>query len=448
MEVNSILTIVAMAFWALCAMVALMPLSWALPAYLLLAQLDPTPSDFAGGQEIGIANTLKIAVLPTLLYLRIRRADTARSVRSQVFARVWLGFVCYVALASLWTTYRVPALKMLGFLYAYTLIFAVFVQAWHLGKLNGRVITATAWASLVLAVLQTYFLGNYYGTSPDGSPYATQFTSFIDAQSFAPFLLALLVFQIMYGSKDRSNFVLNACLLIAIVLAGSRYVLAASALSLLILYAGRSHLSNGQGIKTLAKAGTVTVLLVLALGWAMDRYFPSSRVNEVLSAALSRGGSADDIVNLAWRLRMYEEVGNALGARSPGQLFVGAGTSSSIALRSNVDTIYDETAADANRVVHNELLRALYEWGVFGCGLLTLFLTIMLRSCFIVFRKTRSVAALACLALFPVLLAGLGVENVLSASGRPNGMAYTLALACFASSQVRPKLAQSPQALH
>ena len=445
MDTSSVLGFVTIVFWLLCVVVAFSPLSWAVPAYLILAQMDVTPVGFEGGAEVGFANFVKIAVLPTVLYMRIRRGRSVENLRSLPFSGVWIAFICYVALASLWTAFPLPALKMLGFLYAYTLLFVIFADAWHSGTFNGSVITAIAWISLILAVIQSYVLGNAYGTPPGGSDYALQFTTFIDAQSFAPFLLVLLVFQILYGAKRWSKLVICACLIIAIVLAASRYVLASTAMSFLIVYAGRAYIRHSRaGLRTLVKAVTVTALLTVGLVWSVSRYFPTSRVNEALGAAISPAGSTDDVVNLAWRLQMYQEVQQAVETRGVRELFSGSGTSSGTVLRNNVVFAYDESTADANRVIHNEFLRALYEWGILGCGLLVVFLGSVFTSCVVTFWRTRSIPALVCLSVFPLLVAGLGIENVLSGSGRPNGVGFTLALAAFAASRVQGSESRVP----
>jgi len=436
MDTSSVLWIVTPALWVLCAVSAFMPLSWAIPAYIMLAQLDITPMGFEGGAAVGFANVMKIMVVPTILYLRVRR-DPVRGVLSLRFPQFWLLFVSYVAVASIWTDFRLPALKMIGFLYAYTLIFLVFFHSWRSGTLKTSVITAIAWVSMALAVTQSYLLGNPYGTPPGGSDYALQFTSFIDAQSFAPFLLILLIFQVLYGPKGWSRTALCGSLVIAILLAASRYVLVSTAMALLILSGGTAYLKGGwNGLQSLMKTGTTILIVTLVLAWAVGKYFPTSRVNEALSAVVNRGGSADDIVNLAWRLQMYQQVEYEVRTRGPRQLFAGAGTSSGTVLMNAINPLYDEDTADANRVVHNEYLRALYEWGILGCTLLILFVGSIFRAAVVDFLKIGSLPSLACLAAFPLIITGLGIENILSASGRPHGMGYALILSCYASAHV------------
>ena len=437
MGMNYALTVAQWVFWPLCICVALLPLRFGLPAYMLLAQVDPTGPDFSSLTGIGLANLVKVIVLPSLFYFRLRHNKTSDLV-SAPFSMIWLAFVGYVTIASVWSPFQLSALKMVGYLCSYTLLFVVFVKGWRRGWFNGHTITVVAWTSLLIAVVQTYSLGNYYGTSPDGTPYATQFTTFIDAQSFAPFLLALLVFEFVRGKKGQLRSVTCLALILGIILAGSRYVVVATILSFIAVYLGRALIDRGSvNIRLLIKVASVTVVLVVGLALSVMRYLPASRLNELLRATVSPQENVEDVFDFGWRLKLYSELGDAFQAQSLGRMIVGSGTSSGKTLMLQFDPTYGEETDDANRVIHSEFLRALYEWGISGFVLFLLFLVAITRSCVREFLRSKSSSALVCMAFLPGIIIGLAIENILAAPARPNGVAYVLVFACFAAFQGR-----------
>ncbi len=94
---------------------------------------------------------------------------------------------------------------------------------------------------------------------------------------------------------------------------------------------------------------------------------------------------------------------------------------------------YRSESIDPNRVIHNEWLRAIYEWGAVGALLLvltvgTLFFGLMTR------LHTAPVRArvLPALSFAPAFIAALSTENVLAGAGNAVtlGLALTVALLC------------------
>lgn len=87
---------------------------------------------------------------------------------------------------------------------------------------------------------------------------------------------------------------------------------------------------------------------------------------------------------------------------------------------------YKPEQIDANRVIHNEWLRALYEWGVAGLSLLALSLLALplgvLRTSDSRWRRNAPIV----LAFLPAFLASLSAENVLAGAG--NAVTMSLAL--------------------
>lgn len=431
MNVDLTLRVAQIVFWILSICAALLPLRYGLSTYVVLSLVDTTGVDFSSLTAIGFANLVKVVVLPSLFYYRLRHTHLSQ-VSSMPFSKVWVWFCAYAAVASVWTSFHVAALKMIGYLLSYAILFVVLLKGWRKGYITPRSLTVLAWISLLVAVFQTYVLGNPYGTPPNGTPYATQFTTFIDAQSFAPFLLAMLLFQLVLCGKGRMRTISSLTLTVAIVLAGSRYIYVATILGLLVFYLGQ-RLTDGKGISTrfLLTTAMLAVLLTAVPAWLVLKYFPASRINEVIDTTLSGQESLQNVVDVAYRLKIYSELGQALETRSFGRLLIGSGTSSGPEVRLRFDPTYDETTTDGNRVIHSEFLRALYEWGILGFLLVLVFVLGVSKNCLGSFLRNKNSAALLSLAFLPAILTGLAIENVLAAPARPNGVAYILVLSCF-----------------
>src|SRR5256885_2723988 len=143
-------------------------------------------------------------------------------------------------------------------------------------------------------------------------------------------------------------------------------------------------------------------------------------------------GSLTDIDTFGWRLGMYLVMSEHIRARSPRQLLLGSGTSSTAEIIASGEYWYrgytGETV-DANRIAHNEYLRALYEWGVFGMALtLALVVTIFAASLRYA-RRAQTMEGYLFLCVLLVLGVFFGIENLMAGSGTPVGAATTLVIA-------------------
>lgn len=96
-----------------------------------------------------------------------------------------------------------------------------------------------------------------------------------------------------------------------------------------------------------------------------------------------------------------------------------------------------EDAVDGNRVLHSEFLRALYEWGVPGVVLLCLFVATLCVGYAKKAWREGGGRSLAFLGMFPSILFGLAIENLLAgaASAAGIGIVVTMAYAWCDSSQ-------------
>jgi len=333
----------------------------------------------------------------------------------------WIAFVGYAAVSSLWSPYPLSAAKMLGYFYAYSVLFIVFATAWKNNWIDAKSLIVVVWCCLVLAVVQTYFLGNDYGDAD----YDFRFTSFSGAQSFAPFLLSLIV--LLWFSKRRSFWSVISILAasIGLILTGSRSIFLGFAWSLFVgaIYIG---VQTGQKVKlgVIAKRSVQAVAALALIAGIVLNYSPNNRLNQMLVGAFSSTGSLQDVGTFAWRFSLYQKALDELSSRNPAKLMVGSGTSSAASLM--LDTgIETEDTVDPNRSMNSEFLRSAYDWGVAGLILLLLLYCHLIWICLRMVR-TNSREAWACCAMCGSLLITLLVENILAEAGAPGGVGYLM----------------------
>src|SRR5262249_29104135 len=123
--------------------------------------------------------------------------------------------------------YKLAAVKMLGYFYAYSVLFCVFTIAWRKRWLDRTGLLTALLLAIGLAVFQTYFLGNAYGSAGNffGSPdFEWRFTSFTGAQSFAAFLLAVIVLFLLCEEWTFAAVTGMLVAAVGILLTGSRSI--------------------------------------------------------------------------------------------------------------------------------------------------------------------------------------------------------------------------------
>jgi len=289
-------------------------------------------------------------------------------------------------------------------------------------------------ASLALGAIQTYYYGGAaYGF--DGFDQPSRFSSFVAAQQYAAFLvcfIAVLLWQPELSVTLRST--LGLVVLAALALNGSR-IWFLGAVAVVIVHSWFSS----RRILGLAALGASTValggMLILSVG-RIDGVEITDSSNRILATATAVVTGVDTpnsvgLRDLSFRSRMYTGVFEDLRGSETWQILLGHGTSSggSVALRIFPET-YKPSQIDANRVIHNEWLRAFYEWGVVGLCLLaaslfSLPLGIMVQLKNAQWKRNAPVV----LAFFPAFLASLSTENVLAGAGNAVTMSLALIIA-------------------
>lgn len=409
-------------FWIVAAFCAFAPVRWAVPAMGILAFLNLSGPSFASATTLGVENAVRIVVLPTLLLGRVG-IGRIRQLSWKAFPRTYLLLASYALLASLWTPYQLSALKMMGYFYAYSAVFVLFGIAWMRNWLNPSVICALVFTGLSLAFIQTFLLGDAF------SPLSHRFTAFSSAQGFAAFLVCALSILMFVPKKTLVVKVTILAALGAIILSGSRYVFAGTAALIVVasvarLFETRRRVGTAKFLRRAAVGLGLAALLFVAVG----RYLPESRTAQLVEA-ISGEESFEDIGTFAWRLMIYAQTIRELESRNFTGLLVGSGTSSGATLLLRADPRYHEDTVDANRALHNEFLRVLYEWGFIGLFIFLSFLVTILSRAIQNALSTRSPRAFSVIGILPTLIAGLAIENLLAGVSGPSGMGFTLVLA-------------------
>ena len=424
-------------FCALAAFSLILKPRHAVVAYILLAQFDFGIAASYADASLGWETALKAIVLPTILLWRMRPIDLLPSACGGL-RNCWLAFVGYAALAAAWSPYRLSALKMIGYFYAWTALFIIFTLAWRRKWLQSGSIILVASFTLVLAVVQTYLMGNPYG-DPD---YDNRFTGFTGSQSFAPLLVSLAVLLCLCVRRTISGMCLGALVIVGVLLTGSRYNVLGLLWVILIIgiaYAQRRH--RNFSFFALAKNIAIGVSIAVIIASGVLYSLPKNRVNELLDVFTTRNASIEDVRTVAWRFTIYAAALDELSSRGWRELLVGSGTSSAATV--GIRTGYFEAATvDYNRCMHDEFLRCVYEWGAIGLFSFVAFLWTGMRLSWKLARLQRSAEAWACLAIAGPLLLGLLVENILALGASAAGVGYCLIFASLVA-QFRPAPATS-----
>ncbi len=418
-------------FWALAVVVLIAPLRWALPAYLVLGHLDLSAAAISPATQVGIENAVKVVLLPVVLALRCGRPRGSSGALIPLGTMWWL-LVAYAALATLWAPQRLPALKMVGYLGAYAVIFNVLLAAWRRRVLRSSGVLAAFWAGLTLAAVQTWVVPGWLPATEQ------RFTSFVSPQSFAAFLLCMLALVLFSEHNAPLRWIHAVAAVVAILLAGSRYVLFGAAMLLLVAWGAhlaRTRSLQAAGVRVaggLLGAGVAVGLLQTYL-WL----FPASRLAELREQDPFGWKIWERPGTWSWRAVIYRDAASHLAERDWKELVFGSGTSSAVEYRLTRSGRIDAARLDANRVLHNEFLRAAYEWGLVGLALLGGFVVALLRLALgQIRRRPDGLREWAALAMMPTLILGLCVENLLSASATAGGLGYALVLA-FSFAQPR-----------
>lgn len=414
-------------FWALVALALFSRGRLRLCAYLGLIHLSIVSSSSDPTNVVGIADSVKIFVLPLLL-LRTEGRVLIPSGAWRTAGYLWIVLTVYAAIATAWSPYTVAGLKMVAFLASDAILFLYFCRKWQDGTLNRQVVLASVWIGLGLAVFQSYVLSNPFGSLEAG--FAPRFTSFTSPQSFALFLLVHIGLLFSFRKMDTPFWITTIAGGIGILLTGSRFVFLGLCFLLLTAFISRANRYSKQfRIRRIVSFQSVFAACSLLLLVQMARAFPRNRLQELIGSSGEVEMDYQDVVNVGVRLAIYTDAEERIRRFSVANLLCGEGTSSAANVKMDVLTEYDAADVDANRSMHNEFLRAFYEWGITGFLLLMSVCVVVTRRCVKVGFSLPRHAFVPCVGLLAGIWLSLVVENFLSDPGGPGGTAIALFLA-------------------
>lgn len=411
---------------ALIPVAALAPLRWAVLVWLVTNHLDATGSGFPSNVQVGWLNAVKAVALPCWLLVRLRAVPG--SVAASFGGRAWLLLAGYAALSASWSEFPLAGLKLAAGMAGILLAAAALEKAVRAGALEEGSMWRFLAASLALAVLQTaLFPDGSFGFAGRGMP--QRFTSFVSAQQYAA-LVAALVAWVLWVPELRSGW--RTCwvlvLFAALAANGSRTWSAGALLALAAHGLFRERNRTGY----LRVAAAVLVLFSVPAvrhGVAARRLAPANRLAATASAVLTgedRAGGMG-LGTARFRLRMYSGVAEEMRCSSARQWLLGHGAASGGRLGLRLfPYAYRPESLDANRVIHNEWLRVIYEFGAAGTALWLGVLGAVGR---LAWRRRQERAAAALLAYLPAWLLGLSAENVIDGAGNAVTAGFLLLLA-------------------
>lgn len=420
-------------FWILALGVVVLPKRWALLSYLVVMHIDLSGPLFASSSSVGLENLLKVIGLPLILLIRTQFKPLTNTKITWAFI-LWSTLILYATLTTFWSPFLLSGIKMVFYLYAYLLIFLIFVHGWSEGWIDDSLVVMSLWLVLGLAILQTYILGNPFGAFKIVKEF--RFTSFTHAQGFAGYLIAVLAIILFSGRTSFLKAASIGAILIGIILTGSRYVFFGMVFlfffAWLSLFFKKDRSEPRNRLLDLTKKFFAPACVVIAL-LAIANFAPDNRLSQL--AESNNGGSEKGVGTFIWRLGIYERALTTMPDRDIFPLIFGSGTSSGAQLVLGYDSRYSEDSIDANRVVHSDFIRTFYEWGLLGGFIFLSFLGASLVSYLNLAIVKKSTTALAFIGLFPNLLFGLAIENILTASSSPDGIGIVLVMAYGAATR-------------
>ncbi len=339
---------------------------------------------------------------------------------------LWIAFTAFVGIAGLWSLFPVAALKFVGHLAGSLLICIVLVKAVRGRHLRAESAPTLALGTLVLAVLRWAFL-------PDYDDSADRLSSFVTAQAFAAFVAALYCILLFSNSKTWIRFSTLAALAIALVLNGSRIWGVSIILATILSFMFSIRSRNLKILVAVASCLALTVLYAFKEP-ALASIAAHSGTNRIADA-ITAFGSGDDrgagLGTFRFRTQINELAISEIADSSPTQLIFGHGTSNGAAITASLFRNYSlkEAQMDPNRMLHNEWLRVIYEWGLLGSILWLGFVSSILVLAWKRLRLGSGDAAKALCVYFPGFLFALAGENILAGAGNVVNMGFLLVLA-------------------
>lgn len=434
--------ILQLIFWLLTSISIFpaVPMKYSLTAFFVLVHIDLSGSSALSATNVGIENAFVTLFIPTILLLRgyPRLKQIFRVMVKPAFI-TWILFIVYIAIATYWSPFKLSAFKQIGYLLSYTIIFLLIYRlSINHRKLVRNALVWSFYGSLVIGVFRE--LSGLASISTFSE--AARFSSFTAPQNYGLFLALNLAVILALYSENKFKFtpttlIVTILSILAVIINGSR-----TALLLILIFFLAIYIWNFFNMRTYITAITVTLLPLLAItavGLMVLRpdlisSLPGVRSLELINILTNRS-QIEDIGTARFRLNMYEtaieEYSNATNSRK----ILGLGTASGGEIVTEGLVYYrgyTDVNIDANRIIHNDYLRVVYEWGIIGVVLFFTFLLLILFRVLQLYISYYSLRIyLLAISLF-LFLGIMAVNNILPAGGNPTGVIISIIFAQIA----------------
>ena len=409
------------------------PLRWGIVGYLLLSNIDLGSLN----ASIGVLNAIKAMVLPVFLLWRLRAYAGHGKVISAPIA--WGLLIFYAAIASTWSLFPSYAIKLIGHMIGSLVICMVLLRASKGGYLNQRTVLPVALGTLAIAAIHWRFLHNW-GGEPE------RFTTFAGAQSFAALITALYC-AVLSFKKIQWPLRLTLCTVLAasVIVNGSRIWIIGLCLSTFAALL----VSKVQSWMKLVTAGAALVAVAVLLSEAgplmelIDHSASSNRIAAALSAAYAGNSKSTGLGTFNLRHELFRRTVAAIEGGSTAEFLFGHGTCNGAIITATLSK-----NPDPNRALHDEWLRAIYEWGFTGLALWIWFIaSLFFYAIKGAQRHDHSGYAKSLLIYLPAFALGLTGENIIAGAGNAVSVGLLMLIA-FASISHRQAQRRSPARFH
>ncbi len=400
------------------------PLRWSIIAFLVLSNIDLGSLN----ASIGILNTAKAMVLPVYLLWRFRSYAGHERIASAPVA--WGLLILYVAVASSWSLFPAYAIKLIGHMIGSLVICMMLMRATKAGYLNFQTVAIVSGGVIGMALFHWRFMHDWGGETD-------RFTTFSGAQAFAAFLTAFYC-AALFARPVKLSLRIPLCMaLAASVLAnGSRLWILGLVLSTLAAVFV-SEAKAWLKVVTLGLSLIVLAAVTIELDTVMDllaEQAASNRIAAAISAAYEGNFKSNGLGTYNLRHELYQRTLDSIAGGSTMQVIFGHGTCNGALIAASLNK-----NPDPNRAMHDEFLRAIYEWGVAGLLLWLAFLIALFVYALKGARRDRLGYAKPLLIYLPAFTLGLFGENIIAGAG--NAVSVGL-LVLIALASISHRLAQ------
>ncbi|MDQ2710899.1 MAG: O-antigen ligase family protein [Acidobacteriota bacterium] len=401
------------------------PLRWSIVGFILLATIDLG----SVSASIGLLNTAKAMILPVFMLWRFRAYAGHSKIEAAPIA--WGLLIAYVAIASIWSVFPMYAIKLIGHMTGSLVICMALLRATKGGYLTPQWVLVPVTAGTIGVAAIHWFLLHAWGGEPE------RFTTFAGAQACAAFLLALYCAALASRSiRPAIRITLSAALAMSVVFNGSRLWMAGLCLiTLLTLF-----LSSARAwIKVLTFGVSVILAVVAVAEWdtimnAISRQSGSNRIAAAISAAYEGNTKARGLGTYTLRQALYRSTVESIESGAVLEVLFGHGTCNGALIAAAFNK-----NPDPNRALHNEWLRAIYEWGIPGFALWLVFMGSLFIYAAQGFYRDKNRNSVPLLIYLPAFALGLSGENFIAAAGNVASMGLLMLIAFASISHRRPQ---------